>query len=339
LEQHAETREPSLEIDLQGVSSLDTAGAWLLKGRIAHLEGNGAQVKVTGLNPAAQALFDLVLGADDDGRRDLSLKPPLPLEGLGKAVHDFGTQAFDFLSFIGEIAFAVLALLGNPFRLRWRLVLNSLQAAGVAALPIVGLLTFLVGVVIAYQGSVILEQYGANIYIADLVGLAMLRELAPMITAIIVAGRTGAAYTAQIGTMRVTEEIDALRAMGISPVEVLVIPKLIALVIALPLLTVFADALGVLGGMLMAQVSLDVGPAAFVARLLEAVTLESYLIGIGKAPVFAAIIAAVGCFQGFRAGGSAESVGRQTTLSVVQSIFLVIVVDAAFSVVFSGVGI
>jgi phospholipid/cholesterol/gamma-HCH transport system permease protein len=163
----------------------------------------------------------------------------------------------------------------------------------------------------------------------------MLREFAPLITAIIVAGRSGSAYAAQIGTMAVTEEIDAMRTLGLAPQELLVLPKVLALVIALPLLTVFADAMGILGGMMMAKTQLDVGFGEFLDRLVKAVSITSYLVGIGKAPVFAAIIVMVGCFQGFRTQGGADSVGRQTTRSVVQSIFLVIVADALFSVVFS----
>jgi len=190
-------------------------------------------------------------------------------------------------------------------------------------------------VVIAYQGSDQLQRFGANIFIADLVGLSMLRELSPLLTAIIIAGRSGSAYAAQIGTMKVTEEIDALRTIGVSPQELLVLPKLLALVIALPLLTVYADVAGVFGGMIMARSKLDVSFDVFINRLGDAVRLSSFLTGIVKAPVFAAIIALVGCFQGFQVGGSADSVGRQTTLSVVQAIFLVIVADAIFSIVFN----
>ncbi len=167
----------------------------------------------------------------------------------------------------------------------------------------------------------------------------MVRELAPLITAIIVAGRTGSAYTAQIGTMLVTEEIDALRSIGISPQELLVLPKVIALVIALPLLTVYADVMGLIGGIVMSSSMFGLSPASFVNRLGEAVSMTSFLTGVGKAPVFATVIALVGCFQGFQAFGSAEGVGRQTTISVVQSIFLVIVIDAAFSIAFNHLGI
>ena len=185
----------------------------------------------------------------------------------------------------------------------------SFSSAGVNALPIVGLLAFLLGVVIAYQGGTVLRDYGANIFIVDIVALSMVRELAPLITAIIVAGRTGSAYTAQIGTMMVTEEVDALRSIGISPQELLVLPKMIALVIALPLLTVYADFMGLIGGIVMSHSLLGLSAHSFVDRLAEAVSVKSFLSGIGKAPVFAVLIALVGCFQGFQVSGSAEGVG------------------------------
>ncbi len=239
------------------------------------------------------------------------------------------------LSFIGQSAQVLAAGVLHPSRWRWRQVLFNVRSAGFDALPIVGLLSFLLGVVVAYQGAAQFRQYGANIFLADLVGVSMLREFAPLITAIIIAGRSGSAYAAQIGTMAVTEEIDALHTLGISPLELLVLPKVMALVIVLPLLTVFADGLGVLGGMLMARSQLDVGFAEFLDRFVKAVSLTSYFVGLAKAPVFAIIIAVVGCFQGLRTHGGADSVGRQTTRAVVQSIFLVIVADALFSVAFS----
>jgi phospholipid/cholesterol/gamma-HCH transport system permease protein len=244
-------------------------------------------------------------------------------------------QAWAMLQFVGETSVAALGCVRHPARIRWRPVAFNIRSAGLEALPIVGLLAFLLGVVVAYQGAGQLRNFGANIFVVDLVGLSMLREFAPLITAIIVAGRSGSAYAAQIGTMVVTEEMDALNTIGIAPQELLVLPKLLALVIALPLLTVFADVLGVLGGMLMAQMRLGVGYGEFLDRFVKAVAVRDYLIGVLKAPVFAVIIVVVGCFQGFRTEGGADGVGRQTTRSVVWSIFLVIVVDAVFSVVLS----
>lgn len=256
-------------------------------------------------------------------------------ERTGRITVVIFTQLVEMLSFIGEIATVIAKSIMEPKRIRWRPILFNIRSAGFDALPIVGLLSFLLGVVVAYQGAGQLRQYGANIFVADLVGLSMLREFSPLITAIIIAGRSGSAYAAQIGTMVVTEEIDAMRTLGISPQEMLVLPKLIALIIALPLLTVFADVLGVFGGMLMASQQLDVGFVEFLDRFVKAVSPTAFMVGVGKAPVFAAIIAIVGCFQGFKTKGGADSVGNQTTRSVVQSIFLVIVADALFSIAFS----
>jgi phospholipid/cholesterol/gamma-HCH transport system permease protein len=243
------------------------------------------------------------------------------------------------LAFLGTSFVVLLRCLGNPARLRWRHILAVIQNDGVRAMPVLGMLSFLLGVVIAYQSGVQLRLYGGNIYVVDLVTITVLRELGPLMTAIVVAGRSGSAYTAQIGTMQVTEEVDALRSIGIAPMELLVLPKILGLVIAVPLLTVFSDVVAVFGGMVMASAMLDVGYDAFMQRIPEAVSINSLLTGVGKAPVFAAVIAAVGCYQGFQVSGGADSVGRNTTNSVVQAIVLVIVVDAAFSVAFSWLGI
>lgn len=254
---------------------------------------------------------------------------------LGRSAAAAGEQAYALLGFVGESAFAFKGSVAHPARFRWRPILYNIRSAGFDALPIVGLLSFMLGIVVAYQGADQLRQYGANIFVVDLVGLSMLREFAPLITAIIVAGRSGSAYAAQIGTMCVTEEIDAMRTLGIAPLELLVLPKVLALLIALPLLTVFADVCGVFGGMIMARAQLGVGFEEFIDRFAKEIGVTAYLVGLGKAPVFAAIIAVVGCFQGFRTKGGADSVGRQTTRSVVQSIFLVIVADGLFSIAFS----
>jgi phospholipid/cholesterol/gamma-HCH transport system permease protein len=261
------------------------------------------------------------------------------LEDLGRKGADTVLGGIGIVAFVGEMGAAWLRQVSRPGRIRWAAIAESLGEAGHRALGIVGLLSFLLGIVIAYQGGVQLRQYGASLFVADLVGLSMVRELAPLITAIIVAGRTGSAYTAQIGTMQVTEEVDALRSLGIAPMDLLVLPKLLALTVALPLLTVFADIMGVLGGMVMSSVQLDIAFATYIERLGVAVSVDSFLVGVGKAPVFAAIIATIGCYQGFKVRGSAESVGRHTTMSVVHSILAVIVVDAAFSVAFSRLGI
>lgn len=326
--------EKDLVIDGSAISALDTAGAWLLHRTIRALEQRGRNVRMDGLRPEFSALLQLIASRPATPEHAAPAKPGL-LTNIGQRTWRDLIGMAGMLSFIGESALVLLRSLVQPRRIRWRPILHNLQTAGFEALPIVGLLSFLMGFVIAYQGADQLQRFGANIFIVDLVGLSMLRELSPLLTAIIVAGRSGSAYAAQIGTMKVTEEIDALRTVGVGPTELLVLPKLLALIIALPLLTVYADVTGVLGGMLMARSQLDVGFDVFLDRLGDAVSLSSFLTGIGKAPVFAVIIALVGCYRGFQVSGSADSVGRQTTVSVVHSIFLVILADALFSVVFN----
>ena len=324
-------------VDGAQIEALDTAGAWVLQKLLHRLRAEGSVVQLNNLRPEFARLLEAVAQqvATQTERTSVSVPAPSGLAVLGESAQTAFQQSLALVSFVGEIAVAFAGCVAHPARFRWRPILFNIRTAGFDALPIVGLLSFLLGIVVAYQGADQLRQYGANIFVADLIGLSMLREFAPLITAIIIAGRSGSAYAAQIGTMAVTEEIDAMRTLGIAPLELLVLPKIIALLIALPLLTVFADVLGVAGGMLMAQAQLGVGFDEFLERFVKAVSVTAYLIGIGKAPVFAIIIVVVGCFQGFRTKGGADSVGRQTTRAVVQSIFLVIVADALFSVAFS----
>lgn len=326
--------ERELVLDATAVTAMDTAGAWLMHRTVRALEAQGRSPRLQGLRPEFEALVKLI-AARTAAPAAGAPRAQARLEGLGRQTWEVLLGTVGLLSFVGESAAAFGRWVMQPRRIRWRPVLYNLQSAGFEALPITGLLTFLLGIVIAYQGAEQLRRVGANIYIADLVGLSMVRELSPLITAIIIAGRSGSAYTAQIGTMKVTEEIDALRTIGVGPLDLLVLPKVLALAIALPLLTVYTDVMGVLGGMVMARAQLGVSFTTFLDRLEDAVSLTSFMIGVGKAPVFALIIALVGCYQGLQVTGSAESVGRQTTVSVVQSIFLVILTDALFSIAFS----
>ncbi|MCP5159685.1 MAG: ABC transporter permease [Gammaproteobacteria bacterium] len=329
-----------MQLEGSFIRALDTIGALQLHNLSAELEQTGHVIQLTGWREEHRALLDLVRDRlTADGLVESPGRSANVLERLGRQAMHHMHGGFAFLIFIGEAATALGQLLLHPGRFRWRALFANLETAGVHALPIIALLAFMMGIVIAYQGGQQLKFYGANIFIVELVSLTMLRELAPLITAIIVAGRTGSSYTAQIGTMQVTEEVDALRTIGISPMDLLVLPKLLALTVALPLLTVFADALSVFGGMVVAQVMLDVKFQDFLDRFPQAVSLTSFLLGVGKAPVFAAIIALVGCYQGFQVRGGADSVGQQTTISVVQAIFLVIAADALFSVLLGGVGL
>ena len=321
-------------IDATGISALDTSGAWLLERMLSGLRAQGVAARIAGLRPELDKLVRLISSHALTRERTPPERSGM-LETIGRKASTDARSAVDFIAFVGESFTTLLRSIVQPRRIRWRAILHNVQAAGFDALPITGLLSFLMGIVIAYQGADQLQRFGANIFVADLVGVAMLRELSPLLTAIIVAGRSGSAYTAQIGTMKFTEEIDALRTVGIVPQELLVLPKLLALTIVLPLLTVYTDIAGVLGGMLMARTQLGLTYEVFFQRLQEAIVLSTYLTGLSKAPVFAMIIALVGCYRGFETAGSADSVGKQTTISVVQSIFLVIVTDALFSVVFN----
>ena len=329
----------TIVVDGSAIRTMDTAGAWLLFRTYHVLEQSEQNIILQGFRKENADLLNLVT------HYATTLQPALPspsiafLEQIGrKSCHQF-IQLIHFLAFIGETFMVLLRSLLSPSRIRWAALFANLHSAGLSALPIIGLMAFLMGVVLAYQGGTQLSAYGANIFIVDLVGITLLRELAPLLTAILVAGRSGSAYTAQIGTMQVTQEIDALQTLGIAPMELLVIPKLLALIILMPLLSAFADVLGVVGGMLIAKVSLGVNVTDFLDRFPQAVSLTHYLIGIGKAPVFAAVIAIVGCYQGFQVKGGAEIVGQRVTTSVVQAIFLVIIVDAVFSILFNLLGI
>ncbi len=327
-----------LTIDGTNIAALDATGAWILQkvfqqpGQPNHPVQVG-HLKTNFFDQIQRAQLQIAVAPPDVGAVPVKCVPLM--ERMGLATIRLYQNGAALLAFVGENSVKFFGWIIHPDRIRVRSVLFNLRSAGVDALPIVGLLIFMLGLVVAYQSADQLRRFGANIFIVDLVGLSMLREFAPLITAIIVAGRSGSAYAAQIGTMKVTEEIDALQTVGVNPYEMLVLPKVIALMIALPLLTVFADILGVFGGMVMARAELGVGFGEFLARFVKAIDMSAYLVGVGKAFVFAAIISTVGCFQGFRASGGPDSIGRRTTRSVVDSIFLVILVDALFSIAFS----
>lgn len=331
----------AVTLDLSALEMLDTAGAWLIM-RTAERAGAGG-AKVGWIEPPAALLplFKRVLEAgpepvEEPARRVLFLDW---LADVGAATEVILKEALDLIAFFGALVETLGRIIVQPKRLRWVSVVSHIERTGLNALPIVGMISFLVGVVLAFQGADQLRRFGAQVFTINMVGISVLREMGILLTAIVVAGRSGSAFTAEIGAMQVNEEVDALRVTGLDPMEVLVAPRVLALMIALPLLTVFTDVTGILGGMVMARAHLDVSFSTFINRLDDAISLTSYLIGIGKAPVFAVIISLVGCYQGFQVSGSADSVGRQTTVSVVQSIFLVIVTDSLFSIVFSALEI
>jgi phospholipid/cholesterol/gamma-HCH transport system permease protein len=247
---------------------------------------------------------------------------------------------YDLLGFLGRVVVETTEAILVPRReLPFPALIHQIQETGLTALPIVGLLAFLLGIVLAYQGADQLKRFDAQIYTIDFLGVGFLRELGGLITAIIVAGRSGSAFTAQLGTMQVNEEIDAMQTLGMNVTEVLVVPRILGLVIALPLLTFFADVVGIVGGMVMTYFDLGITIPVFMRELQGAISLNTLLVGLIKAPVFAFVIGLVGCFEGFRVERNASSVGLSTTRSVVESIFLVIAVDAGFSILFSTLGI
>ncbi len=318
---------------------LDTAGACALLQGLRRLQRDGVAVDLSGLAPAHARLLDLVGGRMlEQPQRQIAAHAGM-LGDIGRAVCVAWREALGFLSMVGWLAWEGAPLLLRPWRLRWREVVAEVEVGGLRAVGIIGLLSFLIGMVMAYQGGATLATYGANLLIVNLVAIITLREMAPLLTAILVAGRTGSSYAAQIGTMRITEEIDALRALALSPFEILVLPKVLALVIALPLLSLLADAMGLLGGGVVAALGFGVPWRQYLLRIPQVVDVQTLMLGLVKAPVFAVVIALVGCLQGLRVRGSAAAVGRAATTSVVQSIFLVIVIDAAFSVLYKMMGL
>lgn len=324
-----------LSIDVSKIINMDSGGAWQLHKIINFLTQQKNQVSLEGFTTEHKKLFEAI---QEESSKLTKIPQPTALTAvahLGKQTIELLNESYKYLAFVGESAVVALHTLRHPQRLRWRAIFSIVETMGYNALPIIALLSFMIGVVLAYQMGLQLRNYGANIYIVDLTGIAIFREFGPLLTAIMVAGRTGSAFTAQLGTMKVKEEIDALTTMGLTPTELLVLPRLIGLFIAVPLLTIWADIFGVIGGMVMSKGMLDITWYDFITRFQHVITIKSLLLGLGKAPIFALLIASIGCFQGMQVVGSADSVGKQTTRSVVQAIFFIIVADAAFSILFS----
>jgi phospholipid/cholesterol/gamma-HCH transport system permease protein len=328
-------------LDLSRLEALDTAGAWLIQRTEARFAAAGAELEITGAKPALAKLMARVgkVGKPYALPSREHHGPFYFIEGVGEGAIAAVRQAGDMIAFFGAIVTAMVRVTVRPSRIRFTSLVSHIEQVGMNALPIVGLLTVLIGVVLAYQGVDQLRAYGGEIFTVNLVGISVLREMGILLTAIMVAGRSGSAFTAQIGTMQVNEEVDAMRTLALDPVEALVLPRIFALIIAMPLLTVFADFMGLLGGGAMTCLLVDLSPAQFLRQLNNAVTVQTFFVGLIKAPVFAFVIGMVGCFEGLRVKGSAESVGRLTTQSVVEAIFLVIVFDAVFSILFSYLGI
>jgi phospholipid/cholesterol/gamma-HCH transport system permease protein len=328
----------SVVIDLGHVEALDTGGAWLVLTLRDRLEADGRRVVIRGASEAQRHLLETVASASGGAEAPEEAAPGglvAWLDRVGRGVAGGVGLVLELLSFLGETVARLLGVLARPWRLRWTSLVSQMHEAGFNAVPIVALMTFLIGIVIGYQGAAQLRQFGAEVFVVDLISISILRELGVLLTAIVVAGRSSSAFTSAIGSMKMREEIDAMRTLGLDPVEVLVVPRLIALLIMLPALVFIGNMTGLLGGMLMAWAELGISPSLFLTRLLEGTDVSHFLVGMVKAPFFAVIIAVVGSFQGMKVEMDAASLGRRTSISVVLAIFLVIVVNAIFSVFFA----
>ena len=325
----------SRQLEIARLISLDTPGALFLCG----LRDKG--VTLTGVSVEHRALLDLIYGLELKPIPKIKIAPrwrQLIIQ-LGKAAHDARHDVIDIISFVGRVASWTGNALLHPASLRPASISRHITETGIHALPIIGLMAIMIAIVIGYQGVAQLRPFGGEDYTINLVAVSVLREMGVLITAIMVAGRSGSAFTAEIGVMQTREEVDALKVMGIEPMQVLVVPRVIALVITLPLLTFFANIMGLVGGAAIAQFLLDVSPTQYLARLPQVIDGQDLFVGLVKAPVFAFFIAVIGCMHGLRVSGSAASVGRETTRAVVKSIFLVIVLDAFFSILFEKLGL
>ncbi len=327
-------------VDLSGVARIDTTGAWVIFRLQENREAQGFATHVEGMTERTERLMAQVGEANqstrirpEEGSRRL-----IYLERIGAWISDGTHQLGTFLAFLGLTLQALGKVIVHPRRIRWNAVVRQMEVVGVSSLGIIGLMCFLVGIVIAQQGAVQLRQFGLESFVTNLLGRLTFRELGVLMTAIMVAGRSGSAFAAQIGSMKLAEEVDAMRTIGMPPIEVLVLPRLIATILAMPLLAFFGAIMAIAGGTLISWIDLGIPPGPFLSGLKEVVPMTDFWMGLIKAPVFGLIIAVTGCFQGMQVQGNAEEVGVRTTAAVVQGIFLVIVLDAFFAVFFTALG-
>jgi phospholipid/cholesterol/gamma-HCH transport system permease protein len=327
--------DPVATVDLAEVEEIDTVGAWVVC-RFARRQ----EADITGASPEAARLLAAMQDIDAGGGthpHTLPVWERLPL-AVGEKVFGARGGIYGVVGFFGEILIGAMSLARHPKRFPFKALVHQMELVGVTALPIIGLMSFLIGIVIAQQGSVQLQQFGAEALTVNLVGRITLRELGVLMTAIMVAGRSGSAFAAQIGTMKLTEEIDAMRTIGISPVEVLVIPRILAATFMMILLGFFAALMAIIGGAVVGQVALGIPFFTFLLRIQEVVPTHDLWVGLIKAPVFGLIVALAGCYHGMKVHGDSEEVGRRTTMAVVSAIFAVIVLDAFFAVFFTEIG-
>ncbi len=330
---------PDIHIDVSKVDKLDTFGAWLIERLRRSLTQGEVETRIDGLSDNYSSLVDEV--------RRVKGTPPSPstsvtitgmLEQIGRAVAGFGTTILELVDMFGAILAASGRVMLHPTTFRLTSTVHHLEQVCWRAVPIVGLITFLIGCIIAQQGIFHFRRFGADIFVVDMLGVLVLREIGVLLVAIMVAGRSGSAYTAELGSMKMREEIDALRTMGFDPIEVLILPRMMALIIALPILAFIGAMAALYGGGLVAWLYGGVDPEAFLLRLRDAISIDHFTVGIIKAPVMAAVIGIVACVEGLAVEGSAESLGSHTTASVVKGIFFVIVMDGVFAIFFAAIG-
>jgi phospholipid/cholesterol/gamma-HCH transport system permease protein len=330
---------PDISIDVSRVSKLDTFGAWLIERLRRSLTQGEVEAKIAGLSADYSSLVDEV--------RRVKATPPAHatsltitgiLDQIGRSVAGFGTTIIELLDMLGAILVASGRVIIHPSGFRLTSTVHHLEQVCWRAVPIVGLITFLIGCIISQQGIFHFRKFGADIFVVDMLGVLVLREIGVLLVAIMVAGRSGSAYTAELGSMKMREEIDALRTMGFDPIEVLVLPRMLALIIALPILAFLGAIAALYGGGLVAWLYGGIDPEAFLLRLRDAISIDHFIVGIIKAPVMAAVIGIVACVEGLAVAGSAESLGQRTTSSVVKGIFFVIVMDGVFAIFFASIG-
>jgi phospholipid/cholesterol/gamma-HCH transport system permease protein len=329
-----------LDIDLAGLETIDTSGAWLIHRLQRDWTAAGVPAEIVNASPDAQRLIAEVSANDVPCTTRPQHGNPLMarLARIGEAMVHIAANIGNFLAFFGLTLVDMGETITGKRPMRWNAFIHQCEAIGVNALGIVGLLLFLVGFVVAQQGAIQLRQFGAEVFVVNLIGRSTVRELGILLTAIMVAGRSSSAFAAQIGSMKLNQEVDAMETIGMSPIEVLVVPRVFAMSLMLLLLGFFGSAMAIIGGGLYCWISLDIPPVSFVQRLREVTQLSDLAIGLIKAPVFGFIVAMMGCYQGMQVTGNAESVGTRTTQAVVESIFVVIVLDAFFAVFFSALG-
>jgi len=329
------------QIDLSSVTKLDTAGAWAIVHLKRRMAEAGYRADIKGADPHQLDLLDTVANAipeiPDSDTKSTSFKDWL--EAVGRSFVSGITFLMELSGFLGIFLSRLGRAILHPREFRLTALVHHCQEVGLRAVPIVSLMAFLIGVVLAFQGSAQLRQFGAEVFVVDLIAISLLRELGILLTAIIVAGRTASAFTAAIGSMKMREEIDAMKTLGIDPAMALFVPRILALLLMLPILGLIANIMGLLGGAIMSWIELGISPAMFRTRLIEGTGISHVVVGMVKAPVFALIIGLVGCHAGMKVGGNAESLGRMTSNAVVTATFAVIVADALFSIVFAQMGV